>query len=171
MKRAVVVAAVLVILLSGCSSVDDLVDEAMGGGVIHNNGNQTSANAITVGDCLNDRLSDAEQDDFDEGVTSIPVVPCAEPHASEVFKAFFLHGSEYPGERSIFDEADTTCETAFEGYVGIPYADSIMSISYYTPTEASWNNGDREVSCILYEWDLDAEAGVDIVGSLEGAKR
>ena len=171
MKRIGAGAVLALVLLTGCSSVDDLVEEAMGGGVIHNTGNQTSANAIAVGDCLNDRLSDAEQEKLDEGVTSIPVVPCAEPHASEVFKAFFLHGSEYPGERSIFDEADTTCETAFEGYVGIPYADSAMSISYYTPTEASWNNGDREVSCILYEWDVEAEAGVSIVGSLEGAKR
>lgn len=114
---------------------------------------------LQVGDCVNDR-------DAAETISEVPIVPCSDPHDSEIFASVILSGDTFPGEDAVFTEGDTQCGTEFETFVGIPYVESIYDFSYYVPTESSWSRGDREILCVIFD-----PAGQKLTGSLEGIAR
>ncbi len=141
---------------AGCSTTvsDDESTRDDSGEVVE--GGEVGALRLQVGDCLADEaIGD---------VLSVPVVPCAEPHDSELYHEFDIAGSEYPGEESVLDSAQQGCLDTFESFVGAPYAASIYDISYLYPIEESWNKiGDRTVQCGVYLVD-----GSLAVGSAAG---
>lgn len=113
--------------------------------------------SISVGDCFN------FTDDTAGEVSSLPVVDCAEAHDVEAFAATDMPEGDYPGESAVSTELDTFCQgDAFTDFVGLPYADSIYYTTGLTPTQASWDNGDRELLCAI--GDPDGQT----TGSLEG---
>lgn len=115
---------------------------------------------VAVGDCLNDE-SVAE----DQEVSEVPTVSCDEPHDSEVYAETDMEASEWPGDAGVDQEAQTFCEQEFASFIGLEYAMSELALSYYVPTEDSFANGDRAISCLVYD-----EAG-QTTGSLAGAAR
>lgn len=121
-------------------------------------GVETDAFAIAVGDCLNDGNLEGE-------VSTVPTIACSEPHDSEAYASIIIDDGPYPGEDAIFDQADTECIAAFNTFVGVNYEESVLNFSYYFPTPGSWDNGDREILCLIYE------DGTKTVGSLAGAAR
>lgn len=156
---ALMAIGVAAIVLSGCSSISPLFppDEPVrddNGQIVEPN-EQTDAFALQVGDCLNDGSATGE-------VTTVPTVPCSEPHDSEVYAAFELGQSSYPGEEIVQGKADAQCLTAFDQFVGEPYLESRLDFAYYYPTAESWASGDREILCVIY----DPEGPV--TGSLRG---
>ena len=63
---------------------------------------------------------------------------------------------EYPGDDELNAFATETCQgDAFEQYVGIDYAVSKYFTDAYLPSEGTWEEGDREVVCVLYVPDDD----------------
>ena len=119
-------------------------------------GGDVGALRLQVGDCL------AEEAVGD--VLSVPVVPCDEPHDSELYHEFDLPDSDYPGEESIIASAQQGCLEEFDAFVGIAYESSIYDISYLYPIEDSWNTiNDRTVQCGVYLVD-----GSLAVGSAAG---
>jgi hypothetical protein len=115
----------------------------------------TDVFTLAVGDCLND-TSGTE-------VTEVPNVDCADEHDFEVYSDFEIEGSEFPGDDAVDTEADTRCLDAFEGFVGVPYDDSVYGYTYFTPTEGSWTDGgDRLVSCLV------GDPEGKVTGSLQG---
>lgn len=112
---------------------------------------------IKVGDCY-------QEPDATEFVTELRLVDCDEPHDNEIY-AFGQYpaddNDEFPTDEELDDFSNEFCTEAFEEYVGIPYADSLYFITYLQPTEESWEDGDREVVCILYDQD----------GQMEGSKK
>lgn len=136
------------VLLAGCANLDPLLpsDEPVRddqGHIVEPN-QQTDAFALGVGDCLNGGEAQGE-------ITTVPTVPCSEPHDSEVYAAFALNGTSYPGEETVTGEAEVLCLPAFEEFVGEPYLESRLDFAYYYPTEESWASGDREVLCVIYD--------------------
>lgn len=114
---------------------------------------------LRVGDCINsDELSE-------DGVTSVPVLPCANPHGDEVYFAFNMTGDVFPGQDVIDAEADATCTAEFTTFVGLDYESSVLDWWQFTPSEGSWGEGDREVLCLIYD-----PAG-DVSGTLAGSAR
>jgi hypothetical protein len=113
---------------------------------------------LSVGDCFDDPTSGGE-------VSSVSAVDCAEPHDNEVYALYDYDGDSYPGEAAMSAAADEGCEARFEDYVGIGYLDSELYYTHLTPTQESWDEGDREVVCVLY---LPEEK---LTGSMEGAAR
>lgn len=108
---------------------------------------------IKPGDCVQE-----VSDDYHE-----TLVPCAEPHAEEVYAQFELTGGdEYPGDDEVEELANAGCEERFDDFVGQAYADSPLDFYYYTPIEESWLGGDRLVQCRIF----DPEG--DVSGSLRG---
>lgn len=109
-------------------------------------GSSRSVDEIAVGDCI---LPNGISSDQVE-VSSLRVIPCAEPHFGQVYADGQLSGSSvYPGDSAVFQDADAKCVAAYElslsqlGYLKAPY--------YYvfTPTRTSWNNrDDRSYMCI-----------------------
>lgn len=118
-----------------------------------------NAFAIRVGDCIENLDWEAE------GFTTVPVVPCAEPHESEVYAATDLPDGEYPGAEAVAEAADAFCFDEYEAFVGTPWHESELEFGYLSPTPDSWAGGDREILCLLMD-----PAGAT-TGSLAGSAR
>ena len=116
-------------------------------------------NDFQVGDCFNTDVS--------ENIDDVDAVPCAEPHAYELFHVFTVRDSgSYPTDDQFDAETDAACSPAFVEYVGTAYDDSALYVSFLTPSEDGWNDGDHTVQCILHEKDESK-----ITGSQRGSNR
>jgi hypothetical protein len=107
-------------------------------------------------------------DDTDETeVSSVPEVDCSEPHDNEVFAVFdYTQSDTFPGSEAMNDAAQELCIAQFEAYVGLSYPESALEVFPITPTQGSWDNGDREIICALYNLDLSK-----LTESMQGAAR
>lgn len=98
---------------------------------------------IRVGDCLNAQIAEQQ--------SSVPVVPCDEPHESEVYATFDLVGDDYPGILTVEQQSGDGCLERFEPTFGESYETSPYYISFLYPNEESWDVvDDREVICVAY---------------------
>jgi len=86
-------------------------------------------------------------------VTRVPTVSCTQPHDNEVYHLARYSGPSYD-ENRIDDFAAGVCYSAFEPYVGRSYETSTLEIGWLIPTADSWSQGDREVTCVLYDMNL-----------------
>ncbi len=118
----------------------------------------TNVFTLAVGDCLVDPGSEGE-------VSEVPVVPCEQPHTGEIFYAHIMTNPALPAEAEMQGIVDTECVGRFEGFVGIPYEDSALSVSWLSPTAESWDAGDRELLCIVNG------PSNEVVGSLANTNR
>jgi hypothetical protein len=102
--------------------------------------------SLSPGECIND-----------PGVgTVIDVTPisCDEAHDFEVFATVTLPADgDYPSDSTLLPMAWDECNNHFEGYVGVPFADSVLYIHAMVPTEDGWADGDRGATCLLFEVD------------------
>jgi hypothetical protein len=161
-NRTIAVAAIVAaaMVLSGCSLMGQLGNTTKRDA----SGTPTAANSnanvfsIKVGDCLNDATATGT-------VTTAPVVPCSEPHDSEAYKSVEMSGSAFPGADAVTSQANQACAAAFPDFIGTPYDNSNLSISYYFPTKESWVNGDRQILCTAFD------DGVKTTGTLKNAQR
>ncbi|WP_139416793.1 septum formation family protein [Agromyces laixinhei] len=157
-------AAAVVIPLSGCGVVRDLV----GGSASQPARDETTQEfieqgdadvfALMVGDCMNEVS--------EELVSEVPVVPCDQPHDEEVYFDLTLDGDEFPGEEAVQTRADEACLAQFEPFVGLAYDSSTLGFYAYRPSQESWERAeDRVVSCVIYD-----PAG-KVTGTLAGSAR
>ena len=100
-----------------------------------------SATDLEVGECLNDL---AESTD----VSSLPSVPCAQPHQGEVFAVFDLPAGPFPGSAGVDDLVNQGCNARLADYSPGAPADPAISLFSVYPLEKNWDQGDREVVCI-----------------------
>lgn len=132
----------------------------------------TEAGTVSVtdlrpGDCFNTSAEGQEISDVDG-------VPCDEAHEYEVYVVQDRDGDTYPTEAEFDAIFDSICVSAFEPYVDAPYDTSAIYANFITPSEGSWDEGDREYVCYLFEpVDIDNPGGelVQLTESLEGAGR
>ncbi len=129
----------LIFLLGACSSGPDRDDE----GAIVETGS-LDAFSIKEGDCLESPSEDSE-------FSSVQAVPCTDPHDMEAYYLFDLPDGTIPSEQEMGEFAATACIEAFEGYVGVDYPSSRYEISWFTPTAASWDQGDQEIVCLVVD--------------------
>ena len=125
-------------------------------------GEATSAFELEVGDCFS-----VESDEL----SSVTVVECVASHEYEVFAVFDHQAgpdAAFPGQQELLAEADLLCQPSFEAYVGHDYQTSIWYITSLTPSEQTWADGDREITCLLNQQDEDEEP-ITVTGSAEGA--
>ncbi len=107
---------------------------------------------LKVGDCFDDANADE--------ISTLPAVPCAEPHDNEAYAAFNVSLASYPGEEQMWEMATEECLARFEGFVGREYETSKLDIFTLYPTSESWaQNGDREVVCAVYNMNYDKLTG------------
>jgi hypothetical protein len=113
---------------------------------------------LQVGDCINGEVGWSR--------ANTDIVPCTLPHTYQIVGVVPYVSAEdtFPGEDALRLLGDEECSSAFEGFVGIAYEDSIWYLSWWLPTSETWEAGDRDVVCTLRE-----ENGEPIVGSKEGA--
>ena len=119
----------------------------------------TPFSGIRIGDCLDD--SDEMgiwSDGYYVEALSLDVVDCAEPHNSEVFGITSLEGEAFPGDDAVYTTASGQCAEFYEPYVGITLEEALtleaaspLSIHYYGPGPESWDAGDRDALCVLFD--------------------
>ena len=113
---------------------------------------------LEVGVCLAD-FQDATE------LETIEASSCSEPHSDEIFASGSIPDGNFPGMDVVEAKAQDMCIAEFDDFVGISYEESVLDVGYLTPTEESWNDGDRDVLCTVYD------PAEEISGSLRGAKR
>ena len=87
-------------------------------------------------------------------VTSLPGVPCTDPHDNEVFAVFDVNRSAYPDSEAMESLAYDSCLERFEPFVGRDYETSSLDILSMYPTRTSWAlQDDREVVCAVYDME------------------
>jgi len=128
-------------------------------GAIVDEGN-VDAFQIRVGDCFDDISGyEGEETEF----SSVPGVPCSEPHDNEAFAVFDLDIDTFPGTDAIGELAQESCLQRFSSFVGRDYESSSLDIFAMYPTPEGWRQDDREVICAVY--DMEANK---LVGSTKG---
>lgn len=101
--------------------------------------------SLDVGDCFDDPEGGSE------AIADLPLVACDEPHDNEVYALVELPDEAFPGDEEILEVAAVDCLDAYEPYVGASYEDSTLFATWLVPTEASWDDGDRQVVCVLFD--------------------
>ncbi len=145
-------------LLTGCSLLSGGDAQRDDTGTVVEGNDEADVFLLQVGDCINDS-------ELGDVVTTLPIVPCSEPHDSETYFEATLEGDAFPGDDAISEQSDQICYDAFAGFVGIAWEESSLGYYPFTPTEQSWDNGDRLVSCMIYD-----PAG-QTTGSLAGSAK
>lgn len=128
-------------------SVIDLGSAAAGGGSHPSDTTdrvRTTAD-LKVGMCLTLAPSTKDEQTF----ADLPVVDCAEAHASEVVGVFAMPKGKYP-DSSGFDRAATDkCFDLVRDYVGTVTPElAKLQVSYIAPMSEQWSLGNRVVACI-----------------------
>ena len=119
---------------------------------------EVNAFEIMVGDCL------AKLED--ENFTTTTGIPCTEPHAGEMFASTNLpqlivyESEEY--NNFILD----FCDTNLIAYAGISANLNEFTYSYLGPTVEGFNQGDRDVDCVVQRAD-----GMLTTGSIKNIGR
>ena len=125
-------------------------------------GGSVNAFTIQLGDCFNN-TSAIGTDETGE-VSSLPGVPCGEPHDNEVYAVFDVDYESFPGDEAMGEQAFGECMARFEGFVGAAYEESTLDITALYPSSQSWSaQNDREVVCAVYDMN-DGK----LTGSAEG---
>ena len=127
-------------------------------------GGDIDAFTMRVGDCFNDTSSLTSEEGGE--VTSLPAVPCSEPHDNEVYAVFDVDVGSFPQGEEMSELAFESCIDRFESFVGLEYESSSLDILTLYPSEDSWKmQNDREVVCAVY--DMNANK---LTGSAEGTR-
>ncbi|KQY23110.1 hypothetical protein ASD16_11055 [Cellulomonas sp. Root485] len=149
--------------ISGCGILDETPEPAVrdetSGEITESS--EADVFSLQVGDCLND----ASQSEEVEEVSSVPTVPCDQPHDSESYAATDMPEGEYPGDQAIIDASDTFCYEQFATFVGLSYDESSLELASFFPTPESWAEGDREIMCFISSPDG------QVTGTLAAAAR
>jgi len=127
-----------------------------------------AAGSIERGECFAD-FTQFETDATGTGeVTSVDRIDCAEAHALEAYYVGPAYESYdfYPGVEEIDDVAITSCRQRFERFVDFDWEFSELDFWWLTPTPSGWDQGDRELVCLVGDFDKEL-----VVGTLENAGR
>jgi hypothetical protein len=114
---------------------------------------------LAVGDCVNDLPTGTS---VDKGIG----VPCTSPHQYEVFAETFLGDESTTVPKDMRHQAHVFCLDEFEKFVGITFDDSALEMEALFPSKASWEGGDKEITCLVAE-----ASNAKATGTLAGANR
>ena len=126
-------------------------------------GSLESAGTLAVDDM---RAGDCFNAGEEESISDVDGVPCTEAHEYQVFAVGDYEAASYPTDPELDTIFTSVCEGPFDGFVGMPYADSELYGQMITPSEETWDDGDRSFICILYDPNDPA-----LTASMEGAAR
>lgn len=119
--------------------------------------------SVQLGDCFNEVSSLASDEPGD--VSSLPGVPCSDPHDYEVFAVFDVSQTEFPGAEAMSNIALDACVERFDAFVGRDYESSELDVTSLYPSPESWSaQNDREVVCAVYDMN-----GNQLTGTAKGS--
>ena len=149
--------AVAGIAYAGTSITDDNTTRGASGEITEAGG--LGAAAVRVGDCINIPDNDGSNE-----VISVEGIPCNEPHDEQIYYEFVASTSG--GYAGMEQQTDQKCFDNFDDFIGVAWEESTLDFYAWTPSVEGWEQGDREVSCIVFN-----PAGGKLLGSMEGTRR
>lgn len=100
---------------------------------------------LRVGHCFNVPGGDLLADE-----TLVYRIDCAEVHDAEVTSATSLSEERFPGVQELRNTATRDCWTAQDDYAMDTWAlPAHAEMFYFTPSRASWQDGDRRLICVI----------------------
>ena len=79
-------------------------------------------------------------------------VDCSEPHDLEVFALVddpSPRDAEYPGQAILEREANVACPPQFQSYVDPAIDQATLGFTFFVPTKANWDDGNRRLLCTV----------------------
>jgi hypothetical protein len=118
---------------------------------------------LALGDCV--LAFDTKTDPADSTIEKPEVVPCTDAHFGEVYAIASIEGDTPPDDATFRLQSREVCAgPLFSSYVGATgYADSSLYYDVLYPAQRSWENGTRQMVCLL------VERGESTTGSLRGS--
>jgi hypothetical protein len=113
---------------------------------------------VRVGDCIQ-MPSDAGE------VVSVEGVPCTTPHGAQAFAEFTLPDLQaFPSDDEMITLAGRGCLEHWAGAVGTTYqSDRALDMTFWSPTQPSWDQDDRMVTCFVISSDGSPLTGTKLV--------
>jgi hypothetical protein len=99
-----------------------------------------SATEVKSGDCLKELPASGL-------VITVDTAPCGEPHTGEIFSVMKMPDGDFPGQFAI-EEYQNKCAPALATYSPEAAEDPDVGLFVLYPSEDSWGQGDRTVTCI-----------------------
>lgn len=99
-----------------------------------------TATQVKLGDCLSE-IPDGSQ------VRTLKTIDCAEPHAGEVFAVLQMPDGDFPGQDAMVEYANR-CAPELASYSPAAVTDDTVRLFVLFPTDETWSDGDRAVTCI-----------------------
>lgn len=102
---------------------------------------------------------------------SLDTVDCQAPHHGEVVLVDeqFFGADELPTADQVAAAGDAACAEALRVYAGPSGQEAGLRMSYTYPTQDTWEQGDRHLTCIAIAYDMFKQTPVDIDGSIRAA--
>ncbi len=156
-KRVLPIVVLLALGAAACSSTanDDESTRNDAGEIVE--AGDVGVLALGTGDCFDDPAGDETE------VASVAAMPCDQPHDNQAYAVFDLPDGDWLGSEVVVEAAFNGCLERFEAAIGESYEVSPLDILPLYPTEASWDAGDREVVCAVYNVDLSKLTGSVLV--------
>ena len=98
------------------------------------------ANEVNAGDCLKKLPASGL-------VLTVDTAPCDEPHKGEIFAVMNMPDGDFPGQSAI-EEYQNKCAPELLKYSPEAASDPKVGLFVLYPSEDSWGEGDRTVTCI-----------------------
>ena len=98
------------------------------------------ANEVKAGDCLTELPASGL-------VLTVDTAPCGEPHEGEIFAVMNMPDGDFPGQSAI-EEYQNKCAPELAEYSPEAARDPKVGLFVLYPSEDSWGEGDRTVTCI-----------------------
>lgn len=98
---------------------------------------------VKVGDCVNNAT-------VGTSVTSLGVIPCSTEHSWQIYAIKNSAETQY-NDKSIATEAALFCKNS-QNVIDLSIIENLnvdLSTLSYRPTESSWNNDDRGITCLV----------------------
>jgi hypothetical protein len=163
-RRSLPVLLACSVLATACGDGDDDRSTApvvtAGGGEDAPPGAGDGVHDVAVGDCF-DLAEDDTGTGGDAQVEQVGLVPCDEPHGYEVFHAFEFEDGPHPGDPAVKTASDQGCLEPFDTFVDEGATDADLAIYVLHPTAESWEQGDRSVTCAVFD-----RSGGQLAGSV-----
>ena len=99
-----------------------------------------SATEVKAGDCLKELPASGL-------VITVDTAPCGEPHTGEIFSVMTMPDGDFPGQFAI-EEYQNKCAPELAKYSPEAASDPEVGLFVLYPSEDSWGQGDRTVTCI-----------------------
>jgi Septum formation len=102
-----------------------------------------SAKDLKVGDCITDATATTGD------VTTFDSVDCDKRHDGEVYTIIKLTGEKYPGVKFVSGKGQRGCRARLRRQATPKaFANRGLGYKFVYPTPQSWNQDDREITCL-----------------------